>query len=69
MIIHAAGGRMLQYQQNDTIGWTQNGEVVSTDGGMIGVYDRLLEFGGKSRREQQMLVFVTVEPKKQNIEI
>lgn len=45
------------------IGWTQNGKVLSADGKMIGVYDRLLEYGGESKKEQQMLVFVTVGPK------
>lgn len=45
------------------IGWTQNGQVLSVDGEMIGVYDRILEYGGESEKEQQMLVFLTVEPK------
>jgi len=45
------------------IGWTQNGQVLSDEGGMIGVYDRLMQYGGPSGKEQQMIVFVTVPPK------
>lgn len=45
------------------IGWTQNGEVRSDAGERIGVYDRLLEFGGPSGKEQQMLIFCTAKPK------
>jgi len=40
------------------IGWTQNGQVTGVGGEMIGMYDRLVEFGGASGNEQQMLVFV-----------
>lgn len=40
------------------IGWAQNGQVVGVDGKTIGVYDRLVEFGGTSGKEQQMLIFV-----------
>jgi hypothetical protein len=40
------------------IAWTQNGQVTGVDGKMIGTYDRLVEFGGASGKEQQMLVFV-----------
>ena len=46
-----------------TIGWTQNGQVLSVEGKMIGVYDRILEYGGESGKEQQMIVFLTVKPK------
>ena len=28
-----------------TIGWTQNGQVLSDQGKMLGVYDRILEYG------------------------
>ena len=45
------------------IGWTQNGQVLSDSGEMIGVYDRLMEYGGESKKEQQMIVFLTVPPK------
>lgn len=41
-----------------TIAWTQNGMVTSQSGDEIGVYERLVEFGGKTGRQQQMLVFV-----------
>jgi hypothetical protein len=40
------------------IAWTQNGQVTGVGGKMIGTYDRLVEFGGTSCNEQQMLVFV-----------
>ena len=40
------------------VGWTQNGLVVGTNGEDIGTYERLVEFGGPSRKEQKMLVFV-----------
>ena len=39
------------------IAWTQNGIVTSTEGEMIGQYDRLVEFGGENHRTQRMLVF------------
>lgn len=45
------------------IGWTQNGQVLSEDGEMIGVYDRTQEWGGESGKEQQMFIFLTA-PKK-----
>ena len=44
--------------EGSTIQWTQNGEVVSSDGKTIGTYQRLVEFGGASGNEQQMLIFV-----------
>ena len=40
------------------IAWTQNGQVTGIGGQMIGTYDRLVEFGGASGKEQQMLIFV-----------
>lgn len=43
--------------------WTQNGVVQSHDGEIIGVYDRLMEYGGPSHKEQQMLVFCIAAPK------
>lgn len=45
-----------------TVGWTQNGQVLSDKGEMIGVYDRILEYGGETGKEQQMIVFLTVKP-------
>lgn len=46
-----------------TIGWTQNGMVTSQAGQHIGAYDRLMEFAGKSRQVQQMLVYLTASPR------
>ena len=40
-----------------TIAWTQHGIVRNKDGKQIGTYDRLVEFGGDSSREQWMLIF------------
>ncbi|MCR4281403.1 MAG: hypothetical protein NUV88_03675 [Candidatus Kaiserbacteria bacterium] len=39
-----------------TIAWTQNGQVVDDQGNMIGTYDRTIEFGGDSGKQQEMLV-------------
>lgn len=41
-----------------SIGWTQNGIVTSEQGQTIGVYERLIEFGGDGGRDQKILVFV-----------
>lgn len=41
-----------------TIAWTQNGQVLTESGEFIAVYARLSEFGGTSRREQKMVVFL-----------
>lgn len=38
--------------------WTQNGQVTGAGGKSIGTYERLVEFGGFSGNDQQMLVFV-----------
>jgi hypothetical protein len=40
------------------IAWTQNGQVTGVGGKTIGTYDRLVEFGGATGKEQQMLIFV-----------
>lgn len=40
------------------IAWTQNGVVTADDGSIIGTYDRVTEWGGKSGKEQSMVVFV-----------
>lgn len=40
-----------------SIGWTQNGMVNSDRGENIGTYERLVEFGGESGRQQKMIVF------------
>ena len=39
------------------IGWTQNGMVSGTGGEALGTYERLVEYGGESGREQKMLIF------------
>jgi len=44
------------------IGWTQNGQVVSAGGEMIGTYDRLVEFGGEKGKDQRMIVYALREP-------
>ena len=41
------------------IGWTQNGQVLSDEGKQIGVYDRIMEYGGDQGKTQQMIIFVT----------
>lgn len=45
------------------IGWTQHGIVSSEEGKTIGFYDRLIEFGGETGRDHQMLIY---EVKNQN---
>ncbi len=42
------------------IAWTQHGRVISEGGQEIGMYDRLVEFGGESGHQQQMIVYATV---------
>ncbi len=44
---------------NHTIAWTQHGVVTDDAGGVIGMYDRLLEFGGQSGKLQVMVVYAT----------
>lgn len=41
------------------IAWTQNGVVTDNTGKIIGTYERLVEFGGESGREQQMIVYIS----------
>lgn len=41
----------------EEITWTQNGQV-HTPGGQIGVYERLMEFGGVSNSSHKMIVYV-----------
>ena len=41
------------------IAWTQHGLVTGESGKNIGTYERLVEFGGASGKEQKMLVFVS----------
>jgi len=43
----------------NVVAWTQHGRVVSSTGEEIGTYERLVEFGGASGRNQQMLVFMS----------
>lgn len=40
-----------------SIGWTQHGMVTSDKGENMGTYERTVEFGGASGKEQKMLVF------------
>lgn len=42
----------------NSISWTQHGIVTSAKGEMMGIYERLVEFGGISGKEQKMLVFI-----------
>jgi hypothetical protein len=48
------------------IGWTQNGVVTSIEGEMIGIYDRVVEYGGEDGREHRMIVYLWADetPKK-----
>ncbi len=40
------------------VGWTQNGVVLADTGKEIGTYDRLVECGGESGREQMMVIYL-----------
>ena len=55
------GARVLDHE----IAWTQNGQVLTTDGKDIGTYDRLVEFGGTTGKEQKMVVYLYPEAKKE----
>ena len=55
------GARVLDHE----IAWTQNGQVSTTDGKAIGIYDRLVEFGGTTGKEQKMVVYLYPEAKKE----
>lgn len=48
------GARVLQH----LVAWTQNGMVSSQEKRCIGSYDRLIEFGGDSGKEQLMIVYL-----------
>ncbi len=52
-------GAIIEGQE---IAWTQNGMVTSSEGKTIGYYDRIVEYGGESRRDQQMLMY-TLKPR------
>lgn len=39
------------------IGWTQHGVVSSETGETIGLYDRLIEFGGETGCDHQLLIY------------
>ena len=41
----------------ETIAWTQHGCVTSDSGKMVGTYERVVEFGGESGKEQVMFVY------------
>jgi hypothetical protein len=42
----------------ETIAWTQNGVVNNKSGKIIGTYERAIEFGGYTGREQVMVVYM-----------
>lgn len=44
-----------------TIAWTQHGQVVSSKGVTIGVYERLMEFGGPNRDKHRMIIGLFTE--------
>ena len=44
--------------QGKKVAWTQNGIVTAEDGSMIGTYDMITEWGGESKKDQSMVVFV-----------
>lgn len=52
------GANILGYE----VVWTQNG-AVNTNDGPIGTYDRLVEFGGATSKEQVMLCYIYAKPK------
>ncbi|MEK7531288.1 MAG: hypothetical protein AAB573_05490 [Patescibacteria group bacterium] len=41
------------------IAHTQNGEVVTAEGGVVGTYERTVPSGGVARNEQEMIVYIT----------
>ena len=41
----------------EILGWTQHGQALNQEGRMVGTYDRVVEFGGESRKEQVMIVY------------
>src|SRR3989344_2524285 len=41
-----------------TIAWTQNGQVLDAEGRFVGTYERTVQSGGDSGKQQEMLVFV-----------
>jgi len=42
---------------SETLAWTQNGCANNQSGEIVGTYERVVEFGGDSRREQVMIVY------------
>ena len=44
------------------IAWTQHGMVTSKGGKTVGTYDRVVEFGGDTGKEQKMLVYLQAPP-------
>ena len=40
------------------LAWTQHGRVITDQNQDIGTYDRLIEFGGPSKEEQHMIVYL-----------
>lgn len=54
------GAKILDH----VIGWTQNGIVYNETGKEIGTYDRVIEYGGESKRQQIMIAYPFVIPNK-----
>jgi hypothetical protein len=43
---------------DETLAWTQNGCAHNQSGQIVGTYDRVVEFGGDSGKEQVMIVYM-----------
>src|SRR5690242_2886438 len=43
---------------SETLSWTQNGCAHNQTGEIVGTYERLVEFGGASGKEQVMVVYL-----------
>jgi hypothetical protein len=58
-VLHWHGTRIPRGAQisGKEIGWTQHGIVKSTEGEIIGYYDRLVDCGGDDGSEQQLIVY------------
>ena len=42
---------------DETLAWTQNGRAHNQSGKIVGNYERIVEFGGDSGKEQVMIVY------------
>ena len=43
----------------ETLAWTQNGTVHNQSGRIVGTYDRVVQFGGESGKEQVMIIYMS----------